>query len=322
VRMSLHCPTTRYGSPPLSRKLEQRTSSDVTIPYTTPGTLLDSKVLHRIDFHRGDNLVENQWKDFDMRLLLHDDNLGPQSPGDSAEMDSEMLALAYAYPPLSAEQSWVRANFISTLDGAATGDDGHSGSINTGADREVFQLLRALSDVVLVGAGTARVEGYKRATVKNRWSALRKGRPAHPTTAVVSRSGDVPAGLSKARQDSGEVLMLTCHRAGAEAIDLARGALGRGHVIVAGEDTVDLMAAVDALAMRGLQRVLCEGGPHLMGDLTAVGRLDELCLTIAPILVAGQHPRITAGASAAVGLVPRLLIESQGSILGRWTAPD
>jgi riboflavin biosynthesis pyrimidine reductase len=55
-----------------------------------------------------------------------------------------------------------------------------------------------------------------------------------------------------------------------------------------------------------------------MGDLTASGRLDELCLTIAPILVAGDHPRITAGAATGANLTPRLLIESQGSLLGRW----
>ena len=92
-----------------------------------------------------------------MRLLLSHDDLGRWSPGRGGAMDSEALALAYAYPQLCAEQTWVRANFVSTLDGAATGADGRSGSINTGADREVFALLRALSDVVLVGAGTARV---------------------------------------------------------------------------------------------------------------------------------------------------------------------
>jgi riboflavin biosynthesis pyrimidine reductase len=256
-----------------------------------------------------------------MRLLLSDDNLDLWPPAQSKEMDAEALALAYAYPQLSAGQTWIRANFISTLDGAATGHDGRSGSINAGADREVFQLLRALSDVVLVGAGTARVEGYKRATAKDPWTSLRKGRPAHPTTAVFSRSGNVPPGLSQAREASGEVLMLTCHGAGAEAINFARGTLGEEHVIVTGEDTVDLTAAIDCLAARGLQRVLCEGGPHLMGALVASGHLDELCLTIAPILVAGEHPRITAGTAATADLVPRLLIESQGSILGRWARP-
>jgi riboflavin biosynthesis pyrimidine reductase len=256
-----------------------------------------------------------------MRLLLADDDLGLASLGEAAELDSEALALAYGYPPLSAGQSWVRANFISTLDGAATGDDGRSGSINTGADRQVFQLLRALSDVVLVGAGTARMEGYKRVTVKDPWLSLRRGRPAHPATAVVSRSGGVPPALSQARQDSGEVLLITCHQAGTEAIQRAQATLGEERVIVAGEDSVDLAAAIDLLASGTRQRVLCEGGPHLMGDLAGSGRLDELCLTIAPLLVGGEHPRISAGPATTADLVPRLLLESQGSILGRWVRP-
>jgi len=262
-----------------------------------------------------------QWKDALMRVLLSDNNLGRWSPGHDGVMDCEALALAYAYPQLTPEQTWVRANFISTLDGAAAGDDERSGSINTGADRKVFGLLRALSDVVLVGAGTARTEGYRRAAVRAPWLYLRQGRPAHPTTAIVSRSGDVPPGLSQARENSGEVVLITCKRAGAEAIDLACRTLGETQVIVAGDDTVHMAAAVDSLGARGLRRILCEGGPHLMRDLTASGRLDELCLTIAPTLVAGKHPRITAGPAVTVNLLPRLLIESQGTLLGRWARP-
>lgn len=256
-----------------------------------------------------------------MRILLSQNDLGRWSPGHEGTLDSGGLALAYAYPELSAGVSWVRANFISTLDGAAAGDDGRSGSINTGADRDVFGLLRALSDVVLIGAGTARVEGYRRATVRAPWLDLRQGRPAHPTMAVVTRSGDVPPGLSQARDNSGEVVLVTCQSAGAAAISRARGSLGEDQVIIAGDTSVDLATTVDSLAVRGLRRVLCEGGPHLLRDLTASGRLDELCLTIAPTLVAGDHPRITAGPAVTANLLPRLLIESDGTILGRWSRP-
>ena len=256
-----------------------------------------------------------------MRLLLSHDDLGHWSPGSHGELSPEALALAYAYPRLPAGQTWVRANFVSTLDGAATGDDGRSGSINTGADREVFALLRALSDVILVGAGTARAEGYKRASVRAPWSNLREDRSAHPATAVFSRSGHVPPGLSEVREDSGEVFLVTCEQAGTDTIHLACRTLGEDQVIVRGDESVDLSAALDALAARGLQRVLCEGGPHLMRDLTASGHLDELCLSIAPDLVAGDHPHITAGDPVTAHLAPRLLIESEGTILGRWARP-
>ena len=257
-----------------------------------------------------------------MRVLLSQDDLGRWAPGHDGTMDSEGLALAYAYPELEGSQAWVRANFISTLDGAATGDDGRSGSINTGADRDVFSLLRALADVILVGAGTARIEGYRRATIRAPWLDQRTGRPDHPTMAVVSRSADIPPRLSQSRANSGDVLLFTCGRAGEEAIDLARGTLGEDNVIVEGDESVDLSAALDALATRGLRRILCEGGPHLMRDLTAAGRFDELCLTLAPTLVAGDHPRITAGAPVTANLLPRLLIESSGTILGRWSRSD
>jgi len=236
-------------------------------------------------------------------------------------MSSEALALAYSYPQLSGAQTWVRANFVSTLDGAATGDNGRSSSINTGADRDVFGLLRALADVILIGAGTARIEGYRRATVRAPWLALREGRPGHPTMAIVSRSGDIPPLLQQAREDAGDVLLVTCKRAGNETIDLAREALGEDQVIVEGQESVDLAAALDTLALRGMRRILCEGGPHLMRDLTASGRLDELCLTLAPTVVAGSHTRITAGDPVTADFVPRLLIESQGTILGRWARP-
>ena len=256
-----------------------------------------------------------------MRLLFSHDDLSGWTPGHEGVMDPEALALAYAYPRLSRTQTWVRANFVSTLDGAATGDDGRSSSINTDADRDVFGLLRALADVILVGAGTARIEGYRRVTIRAPWLDAREGRPAHPTMAIVSRSGDIPPRLSQARADSGDVVLITCRRAGTGTIDRARGTLGEEHVIVEGDENVDLAAAVDALAIRGLRRILCEGGPHLMRDLTASGRLDELCLTLAPTVVAGNRTRITAGAPVTANLVPRLLIESEGTILGRWARP-
>lgn len=256
-----------------------------------------------------------------MRVLLSADDLGRWSPGHDGVLDRQGLALAYAYPQPRAGATWVRANFISTLDGAANGDDGRSGSINTGADREVFALLRALSDVILVGAGTARTETYRRATVGAPLAWLRHGRLTHPSTAVFSRSGEVPPALSAARNNSGEVLLITCEQAGGQAIDLAQRTLGQQNVIVQGEETVDIAAVMDALAARGLQRVLCEGGPHLLADLAAAGHLDELCLSMAPILVAGDHPRITAGAGVRTNLVPRLLIEAEETILGRWARP-
>src|SRR5687767_5218558 len=103
--------------------------------------------------------------------------------------DSDDLKTLYAAP----KQPWLRVNMITTLDGAATGESGTSNSINNAADKRVFDTLRGLADAIIVGAGTARIEGY---------------RPAAVPIVVVSRSGDVPPTLRNAAP--GEVVLATC----------------------------------------------------------------------------------------------------------------
>ena len=89
--------------------------------------------------------------------------------------------------------------------------------------------------------------------------------------------------------------------------------------MVAGEAGVDLRLALDALAGRGLRRVLCEGGPRLLGEMVADGLLDDLCLTFSPLLRGGDAPRALNGAPTA----PRRMrlahvLEEDGTLLTRW----
>jgi riboflavin biosynthesis pyrimidine reductase len=91
---------------------------------------------------------------------------------------------------------------------------------------------------------------------------------------------------------------------------------------VAGEDDVDLAAALDSLAARGLRRVLCEGGPSLLADVAAAGRLDELCVTFSPQLVGGDGPRILHGTELDVVLQPALLLEQDGMLLARYVRAE
>lgn len=252
-------------------------------------------------------------------------------PAAGAALDDPALVAAYAYP-VDLRHRWVRANMVATLDGAASGTDGLSGSINTGADRAVFALLRALADVVLVGAGTARDEGYRPLRGPGpRWAETRSRlRPtpaeAAPVLAVVTRSGTLPDLLTEQQQADpedgagrGQVLLLTCEAAGRAALTAARGRIGTEAVLVCGEDEVDLPTALGRLAHQGLVRVLCEGGPHLLGDLAAAGLLDELCLTVAPTLQGAGPPRILAGAGGSPrAMHPYALLESAGTLLGRW----
>ncbi len=190
-------------------------------------------------------------------------------------------------------------NFVSTVDGAATGADGRSGSINNDADGRVFHLLRELSDVVIVGAGTARAESYK---------------PGDKPIVVVSLSGEVPDSLRGA--ELGRVLMATC--ASAPGLSEACSLLGADHVLELGEDKVDLVALKQALAERGFKDMLCEGGPHLFDGLLIAGVADELCASQVPTLVGGTHTRITAGLTLDVHLELALLLEEDGTLLARW----
>lgn len=252
-----------------------------------------------------------------MRLIL--DDLGA-APAGGGHLDDGALARLYAYPD-GGRRPWLRANMVSTIDGAATGPDGRTGSINNEADKRVFSLLRALADVIVVGAGTARAEGYRHPhPVKGERAVLREGRPPAPTLVVVSRSGNLPLGLAKGpdEEGAGEVLLATSEAADAHAVDAAREVLGEANVLVIGDDGVDQATLVRHLVDRGMPRMLTEGGPRLLRDMAAAGVLDELCLTVVPHLLAGDHPRILTGHGVELSLSPRMLLEAEGTLLGRW----
>lgn len=202
----------------------------------------------------------------------------------------------------------VRANFVSSADGSVS-LEGKSGTLGNAADRELFQLLRAMSDVVLVGAGTARVENY---------GGAREVDSRIPPIAVVSRSLDLDPQARLFTDTKVPPIVLTC----AAAPQDRRAALADiADVVVAGEQDVDMRAALDALAERGLRRVECEGGPHLLGWLVAAGLLDELCLTLAPVIAGGSAGRIIAGLQSQVVDRLRLLhvLEDDGYLFLRYS---
>jgi riboflavin biosynthesis pyrimidine reductase len=201
----------------------------------------------------------------------------------------------YAAP----DRPWLRVNMVATVDGAATGEDGTSRSINNAVDHEVFDLLRTLSDAVLVGAGTVRREKY---------AIGRK------PLVVVSRSGHVPETQRSAQP--GKVLMATV--SGAPQLGEAREILGNDHVLVLGSHRVDLARLKDELVVRGFRHILSEGGPHLLRDLLDQGVADELDMTVVPRVVGGPHIRITDGPPVDVPLDLHTLIESENTLLSRW----
>jgi riboflavin biosynthesis pyrimidine reductase len=214
---------------------------------------------------------------------------GDEVAAKATEID---LDEAYAYPPAVGRTSYVRANFVSSVDGAAE-VGGRSGPLGGAADRRVFQLLRWLSDVVLVGAGTARHENYGPVIVPPERRARRQaaGLAAVPPIAVVTATAGLDPG---ARLFDAEVrpIVLTCDAAPSAK---RRALAAVAEVVLCGDTTVDPAAALAALAERGMTRVLTEGGPLLHAQLAGAGLLDELCLTVAPILAGPGRMGIVEG---------------------------
>ncbi|MGH3767096.1 MAG: dihydrofolate reductase family protein [Pseudonocardiaceae bacterium] len=214
-------------------------------------------------------------------------------PVDPVDLDA-----AYADLPVAAGRPAVRLNMIASLDGAAT-VDGLSGGLGGAADHRVFAVLRGLADVVLVAAGTVRAEGYG---------------PSKVPLAIVTRSCaldlDSPLFTGGARP-----IVLTVATAPPQAVAAARDV---ADVLIAGERSVDLQAALHQLGQAGYRSVLAEGGPSLNAQLAAADLIDELCLTVAPCLVGGDSRRILAGPPAGLtGFALHTLCEDGGYLFLR-----
>jgi riboflavin biosynthesis pyrimidine reductase len=240
----------------------------------------------------------------------------------SAELRDPDLATLYAYPP----GRWLRANMVSSADGAAH-LDGATAGLSSAGDRRVFALLRTLADVILVGAATVRAEHYGPVRQHELWRHLREdrsGRPPTPPIAVVSARLDLdPASrLIAAAPPHARTIVITTAQAPRDRRD---NLAGRVDMIVAGRQMVDLNAAVGALADRGYQRILTEGGPHLLAQLVAAGLLDELCLTIGPLLAGPGASRVVAGSLPVAPPLPLSLahvLEDNGFLLCRYIGKD
>ena len=216
------------------------------------------------------------------------------------------IDLVEAYAPTgdaSSRRPFVRCNMVTSLDGAIT-VAGRSGSLGGPADRKVFMTLRALADVVLVGAGTVRAEGYGPARLAPDLRARRekRGQPSVPPIAVVTGSGDLDWSSRFFTDAEVRPIVFTTSQAGDK---VRRQGEATAEIVLAGEDRVDLPRVLGHLDAAGLRSVLLEGGPGLNADVVSAGLLDELCLTVSARLVGGSGPRVLAGPE----LVPPLDLE-------------
>lgn len=250
------------------------------------------------------------------------DRLWPEAA--SALTDDDILQSLQSTTPV------LRVNFVSSVDGAVT-HDGRSGGLSDEADKRHFELLRRVCDVVLVGAGTVRDEGYGALRVSEesaRWRVA-NGMTEHPVFAIVSGSLNLdPASAIFTDAPVRPIVFTTTRGADRAALfaDVADVVVTSTDV-VSGAREVDITALAEQTAEvhgptivatlheRHLLSVLCEGGPHLFGSLLSDGVVDELFLTVNPSLEAGEATRISAGELAEPAHLALASVLASGSTL-------
>lgn len=223
-----------------------------------------------------------------------------------------------AYERGRPDRPWIMANFVSTIDGA-TVVDGGSTAINDEDDMAMFGAMRAAADFILVGAATIRAENYGPAALdaRRREARLAAGFEESPHLVIVTRSLDLEPGDRVFSDPDHRVTVLTDESAPDERF----GELSEVADVVRLRST----GIEDIIHYLRLGRVvLCEGGATLMGQLVAARLVDEMALTIAPMLVAGVSNRVAHGPEARPPIDMRLdsVLYGDRSLLLRYLRKD
>ena len=199
--------------------------------------------------------------------------------------------------PLVAGRPWLMINMISTVDGV-TDFDGVSGPLGSPGDKDVFSAVRALPDVILVGSATAVAEHYNPPSTSVSTKARRLSSGAWPVAriAVVSAQLEFDLTLPMFSRPSQRPIVATTTNADPSKLQRVTEV---ADVIQCGVDSVNLTEALHELADLGAQRVLCEGGPTLNGALFDQGLVDELFVTVAPLVGGGESRGIARGTNVA-----------------------
>lgn len=221
-----------------------------------------------------------------MRILL----------GEGGEGGGADEALLAGERPVPADRPWVTANMVASVDGA-TAVEGESRGLSGPADRRVFHALRGIADAVMAAAGTVRADRYGPARPSEATRAARRARGQRPVPpiVVVSRSLDLPWSAPLFAEAEVPTVVLAPGDVAADA--LRRATAAGADLIAVGAGSVDLGAALRTLRRRGVGHLLCEGGPGLIAALAGADLLDELFVTVSPLLVGGDAARVLRGAS-------------------------
>ncbi|HEX4033959.1 MAG TPA: dihydrofolate reductase family protein [Solirubrobacteraceae bacterium] len=185
------------------------------------------------------------------------------------------------------ERPILALNMIASADGRIA-VDGRSAPLSSAHDRALFHALRARSDAVMVAAGTVRAERYGPTIRNERTRAERaaRGEPEQPIAVIVTRQVELDPQLPLLSDPDSHVVIVT-----ASDRELARCAAQIEYIR---SDTLR-EALVELGARDGVRRIICEGGPHLNASLASESLIDELFLSISPILVGGSDATVLAG---------------------------
>ena len=235
------------------------------------------------------------------RSLLAPTPLGEAPSGPPADpfVSLQDVLDGLTFPELP-DRPYVILNMIASTDGRAT-FKGRSGPLGNSADRELFHGLRTLVDAVMLGASTLRIERYNRivADPRARMQRLARGLAEEPLACVVSASLDLDPDIPLLADSGGRLALLTPSQASLP--DVKARVI---YVRAASEGELDLPSAMRTLRERfAVRTLLCEGGPHLAGTLVAAGLIDELFLTVSPLLTEGDVESEPAGGASALSIL-------------------
>lgn len=233
-------------------------------------------------------------------------------PAQPRTLDADDLLAAYPWPD---EGRWVRAMMVTTLDGAAAGPDGLSGSISSPVDGQVFDSVRRLADAVLIGAGTLRAEQYgpMRSVEADAERRGKAGQAPAPQLAVVSGSLDLPWDLPVWSGSTLIPLVLTGPSPDAVALELAQR-----HTTVVTCADLEPATLLDALTDRGLRRIVCEGGPTLLEAVVSADLLDEADITLSPVFAGTAKTPRTSGLAEVARFELAHLIAAESYLMARY----
>ena len=178
----------------------------------------------------------------------------------------------------------VQANFVSSLDGRIAGADDSSRSLSSPADKHILILLRYLCDALVIGAKTAQSEAYRQLRPPPHIQEQRRARGQQPRPLLVVVSGSGVVNTDILREPDAQHVVIHTQSTDPTVLENLRSICDEENIRVHRE-TITPAHVLGDLSRRGAKRVLVEGGPGLMGDWLEEGLIDELCLTISPLIM-------------------------------------